>query len=156
MFRIVSLLSMFVLVGCNTIPLAQRDTYGVCKQYIDTQPYSAAERVALGVFTLGMSELGMASDRAENEEALLEMKRRNISDCSAVGQAKYECGKIYSDTESKEFQACVLSTSNAVSGRMASDLAAEQAAAATAAAISAQSRANQAAQQTQNNTWWAK
>lgn len=48
-------------------------------------------------------------------------------------QAKYQCGKIYPDAESKEFQACVLSISNAVSARMASDLAAEQAAAAITA-----------------------
>ena len=66
-----------------------------------------------------------------DEESIKRMKailaKKGISDCSAIGQAKYECSKINYDADTKEYKMCVLSISNTISARMAADEAARQA-----------------------------
>jgi len=129
---------VFMVVGCASSPNVQRlDTYELCNEYQSNQATPTGERVFIGLITLGLSELDMASMEDRREEAKSEMTYRKITDCSAIGQAKYECSTILSDVESKEFQLCVLSTSNSISARMAGDNAARQAKAARAAAIMA-------------------
>jgi hypothetical protein len=139
-----AVLVMLLLTGCETIPIAKQDTYDICKSRANVLPPPTDERVAMGVLTLGLSELAVASDKSDLQKIESEMTKRGLNDCSAEGQARYECSKLYGEQKSKEFQSCVLSMKNSITARLVSDRAAAQAAAAQAAAINAQLRANQA------------
>jgi hypothetical protein len=142
-----------LLTGCESIPIAKQDTYQICSSRAKVLAPTATERVATGVLTLGLSELVVATDKDELRKIEAEMSSRGLSDCSAVGQARYECSKIFGEKTSKEFQSCVLSVSNSVTARLTSEKAAEQAAAAQAAAINAQLEANRAMYEAENNSW---
>jgi len=160
-----TLFAAALLVSCKTIPLSQVDTYGVCKQYAKNLPDSMGDRVAYGILTLGLSELVVAEQATELKKIEKELRRRNLNDCSPNGQATYECSRIYSDRFSEAYQSCVLSNTNSINARIASDKAAEMASAAASAALAAQWSASQAqinaarTPQMQNNVatkpWWA-
>lgn len=149
---ILCLAPAFALTGCGTVPIAKQDTYDLCKSRASVLPPPTDERVAVGVITLGLSELVIATDKEELKSIESEMARRGLSDCSAAGQARFECSKVYGEQSSKEFQSCALSMSNSITARIVSDRAAARAAAAQAAAINAQLQANRAKAEAESNS----
>ena len=103
-----------------------------------------------GFGTFGFSEIVERQKEDGLKEVRLEMDRRGLKACDARTLASYECEKIHSNQLSPEFQTCLLTVSNSIAARMASDAARAAANAAAAEANAAAQAAANAAQQ-QNN-----
>jgi len=87
--------------------------------------------VFFGFGTFGFSEIVEKQKEDDFKEVRLEMDRRGLKACDARTLASYECEKIHSNQLSPEFQTCLLTVSNSIAARRASDAA--RAAAAQAA-----------------------
>jgi hypothetical protein len=134
------------IVSCATPNHSQLDNYGLCSRYILSSPRlnTITERVVFGAITLGTSEIAERSHAAEFKQVRLEMDRRGLKACDARTLASYECEKIHSNQLSPEFQTCLLTVSNSIAARRASD-------AARAAAIQAALAAQDAEEAQQQN-----
>ena len=141
------------IVSCATPNHSQLDNYGLCSRYIHSSPRlnTTTERVVVGAMSLGMSEIAERSRADEFKQVRLEMDRRGLKACDARTLASYECEKIYSNQLSPEFQTCLLTVSNSIAARMASDAARAAANAAAAEANAAAQAAKANAAQQQNN-----
>lgn len=145
---IVSGLVVAMLAGCAGTPIAQMDNYNLCQELAHNLPRTTGKRVAMGVMTLGLSEIGEAVDAKDVEEIRMEMRKRGLSACDSRTQAAFECAKIYPNQTTPEFKTCVLTTTNTIEARIASDRAAAEAAAARAAAYQAAQDAKKAEKST--------
>jgi hypothetical protein len=110
-----------LLPGCETLSMADRSNFSVCDMYNDSTTMPTGNRIILGIMTLGSNEIGESIIKPmQREDALEEMQKRNITDCSPEGQAHFECSKLYSDTTSADYKTCFLATSKAVEARTSS------------------------------------
>ena len=115
---VLAVVGAILLSGCETVPMAERSNFSICDTYNDSQTTPTKSRIILGVMSLGFNEIGESIGKPlQRADALEEMQKRNITDCSPEGQAHFECSKLYSDTSSSHYKTCFLATSKAVEAR---------------------------------------
>jgi len=115
---VLAVVAAILLSGCETVSMAERSNFSICDMYNDSTTTPTGNRIILGVMSLGFNEIGESLGKPmQREDALEEMQKRNITDCSPEGQAHFECSKLYSDTSSADYKSCFLATSKAVEAR---------------------------------------
>lgn len=114
---------MAFIASCATSNYSQLDNYDLCKRHGALSPLTTAKRVAIGISTFGLSEIVEKQKEDDFKEVRLEMDRRGLKACDARTLASYDCEKIHGNQLSPEFQTCVLTVSNSIAARRASDAA---------------------------------
>ena len=114
---------MAFIASCATPNNSQLDNYDLCKRHGALSPHTTTDRVLFGIGTFGLSEIVEKQKEDDFKEVRLEMDRRGLKACDARTLASYDCEKIHGNQLSPEFQTCVLTVSNSIAARRASDAA---------------------------------